>query len=320
MAARRESFEVEQFEFVRASDDDALLRLAGRWPRGGGGECALVVVTGGARVERLEPLPTPPGPGGADVWRGAYSAPLALVEESGARWALETAAGRSVALPAPAERGKAAAAPEPHQTAEPVAPEAQPIATPSATDETQSARAAGFLARRRETQRALRAQLERSERATVELTDAIARAHEERERFLHWMESGEHANDRVQRERARRERAEQEAAALRERVAELEGLVARLRSGIEQGEQQITAIANQAEALRAAAADRPAPSALDGAGLEALRAEVDRGAERLAEMERQADALRTAIRARTGEGPPPDERVQMALAELAELT
>src|SRR6476661_9138748 len=93
---------IEQFEYLKASETTALLRLSGRWSAGDPGDCTLVATTGGTRLV-LEPLPHPPGP--ADPWRAAYSAPLKRVESGRTRFRLETPGGARVELPRPTARG-----------------------------------------------------------------------------------------------------------------------------------------------------------------------------------------------------------------------
>jgi hypothetical protein len=98
---RQIEFQPEQFEYVRATDETALLRLSGTWrhdtpdPEA----CALVALRR-RRATPLEQLPQLPG---ADGWRVAFSAPIELVEGR-TRFALETPSGKRLPLPRPGER------------------------------------------------------------------------------------------------------------------------------------------------------------------------------------------------------------------------
>src|SRR5688572_31803744 len=90
-------FLVERFEYVSATPDTALLRISGRWRSGGRERLSppLLVVDDGRRTHRLSALPSPEDasplatPDGV-LWRAAYSAPKALVENPRAAYALET--------------------------------------------------------------------------------------------------------------------------------------------------------------------------------------------------------------------------------------
>ena len=104
-----------------------------------------------------------------------------------------------------------------------------------------------------------------------------------------------------------RTRAEHdEAAANRERVAALESLVARLRSGIEAGERRLAEAEAQAEAVRSTIATAAAKPAAGGSA-DTLRQDLDQRLERLYQLERQAVALRDEIHARLGTAPPADQ-------------
>src|SRR3954470_23687354 len=100
------NLDVEQFEYLKASETTALLRLSGRWTGGADpGDCKLVASSGGTRLV-LEPLPHPPGQ--SDPWRSAYSAPLKRIESGRTRFSLETPTGGAPALPHPGAQGRAA--------------------------------------------------------------------------------------------------------------------------------------------------------------------------------------------------------------------
>jgi hypothetical protein len=115
------AFEAEEFEYVDAGPDLALVRLSGRWrsdePRG---EVGLVAWLGGERIP-LSPLPAPPAADGGS-WRAAYSAPPALLADPAAAFELEPPRGEAITLPAPIEHGTE---PEPEPE-----PERRPVAAP----------------------------------------------------------------------------------------------------------------------------------------------------------------------------------------------
>jgi hypothetical protein len=108
------AFEAEEFEYVDAGPELALVRLSGRWRSGEPrGEVGLVAWLGGERIP-LSPLPAPPSPDGG--WRAAFSAPPSLLGDPAAAFELEPPSGEAIVLPAPVEHGSV----EP--PAEPVAP------------------------------------------------------------------------------------------------------------------------------------------------------------------------------------------------------
>jgi hypothetical protein len=93
---RRPAFELERFEYVRASPTNALLRLTGRaTPESA--TIALVVELG----DRLERLAAIASPGGA-TGQWAFSAPAAVLTGS-ASWTVEVA-GEGLPIPLPTER------------------------------------------------------------------------------------------------------------------------------------------------------------------------------------------------------------------------
>ncbi|MEA2422562.1 MAG: hypothetical protein QOF55_1661 [Thermoleophilaceae bacterium] len=128
------TFAVETFEYVHASPELALLRLAGTWRAGNpAGDVGLAAWIDGERIG-LSPLPAPPSEG--DSWRAAYSASPELLSDPPATFELEPPAGPPIPLPAPVEHGAAVAeAPreEPHRffsrrrAHEPSAPEPEPV-------------------------------------------------------------------------------------------------------------------------------------------------------------------------------------------------
>ena len=97
-------FTLHRFEYIRASTETTLLRLAGHWgqPAGPPTDHALVI-TSEERAERLTQLPQPPAHGGA-IWSAAYSAPLDLVKSQEARFEVELPGWLRVPLPHPRER------------------------------------------------------------------------------------------------------------------------------------------------------------------------------------------------------------------------
>jgi colicin import membrane protein len=210
----RSRFDTEHFEYLKATDSAALLRISGRW-RGDPPERAVLVALDGKRTTRIEPLPAVPGGTGDGLWRAAYPATVELVERRSARFALETPRGR-VSLPHPGQRGAA-----PSAEAPPPAPAKPKLGL---LERARDARVREATGRRRQAERAL--SLERNARlaaeravehertrletAASEARDAIARAAVERDRFLHFIEEGA----------AERARLEREAATLRRQVDE----------------------------------------------------------------------------------------------------
>jgi hypothetical protein len=208
MAFGRDSFKLSEFEYLAASEDAVLLRVAGRWnrtPR----HADLVATTPDERLT-LEALPQAPGVDA--TWRAAYSAPGDLLDDSRVHFLLVTGEGKSVPLPVPVERtvGQKPARPAPKPAAKPP----------------------GLLARRRSAKRLTRAgkpagdlrpalARERSarEEAEQQLQEAVRRAEGERARFLEWIEGN--AEQRARLERAlseHHERLERTLAAERERA------------------------------------------------------------------------------------------------------
>jgi hypothetical protein len=119
------SFELDAYEFVQASDEMGLLRVAGRWVADVDRaleDIALTVDRDGELLQ-LAPLPdlygtaplaTPAG----ETWRGAFTVDVELVEDPRSEFALSAGDEASVALPRPGEwpddvDEPAMAAPEP---------------------------------------------------------------------------------------------------------------------------------------------------------------------------------------------------------------
>ena len=207
---KRSRFEIEQFEYLKATDEAALLRLAGRWRGEVPDECVLTAVAGNGAT-RLDPLPHPPSAEDG-IWRAAYSAPLALVEGRGARFALETGHGR-VKLPRPGERGAAKAATK--RSAEPrrgLLARRRDAKVKALSERSREAERALSHERtaRVTAERMLERERARYEAAAAEVRDGIARASVERGRFLQWIEEGA----------AERARLEHEVSELRREVDE----------------------------------------------------------------------------------------------------
>src|SRR3954454_9500748 len=100
MGIGRSNFKLEEFEYLAASEDTVLLRVAGRWARPPR-HADLVATTPDGRMT-LEALPQAPGVDA--TWRAAYSAPGDLLDGASPRFQLVTTAGKSVSLPEPVER------------------------------------------------------------------------------------------------------------------------------------------------------------------------------------------------------------------------
>lgn len=218
---RKTRFQIEQFEYVKATETTALLRIAGRWRGAAPERCALVAI-GTDAATRFDALPQTPSGTSDDLWRAAYSAPLEVVETRGAAFELDTGHAR-IRLPHPAERGAAGAGPAPERSA------AGNESKPGLLARRRDARLKAMAARKREGERALArerqarqaaerdAERERAryETAAAEARDSIARASVERGRFLHWIEGSAAERARLENEVSdlRREAGEARAAA-----------------------------------------------------------------------------------------------------------
>jgi hypothetical protein len=108
------AFQAEEFEYVEAGPDLALVRLSGTWrssaPRD---EVALVAWLSGERIP-LDPLPAPAASEGS--WRAAFSAPLSLAADPAAAFELEPPGRDPISLPVLVAHGTA---PEPERVVEP---------------------------------------------------------------------------------------------------------------------------------------------------------------------------------------------------------
>ena len=115
MRQRRTDVEVEQFEYVKASESSALLRLTAHWSGAAPPDQPVLVATARGHRTEVEELPSSGPATAGEPWRAAYSAAIELVEGGGVRFALELASGRKLRLPLPIERGTepAASAPAP---------------------------------------------------------------------------------------------------------------------------------------------------------------------------------------------------------------
>jgi hypothetical protein len=118
------AFEVEEFEYVDAGPDLALVRLSGSWRSGTPrDEVGLVAWLGGERIP-LTPLPAPPAADGG--WRAAYSGSVDLLSDPAAAFELEPPGAAAITLPAPIEHGSEL--PEPVAAPAPSQPKPQPEA------------------------------------------------------------------------------------------------------------------------------------------------------------------------------------------------
>jgi chromosome segregation ATPase len=117
---------IREFEQLRAGPSTVLLRVTGKpsWWRMGAGERPVLFTQAGVEVHRYSPLASPPDPKG--ILRAAYSVPAEDLK-SETVFALLTADGSMISLPAPSPRARsrkvsaARTAAEP----EPAAPSAQ---------------------------------------------------------------------------------------------------------------------------------------------------------------------------------------------------
>jgi chromosome segregation ATPase len=286
-AIRGRRFEPESFEFLKASDTAALLRIAGRWRGGAPDHCVLVADDGGQTL-RIEPLPAPPAGPGDELWRAAYPATVALAQSDAARFTLETVQG-PVGLPRPSERGAERPAERPRRP-EPTAPR-----LPGLIERARDARVRSATQRRRRAERALsheraaRREAERTaererarfETALAEARDSVARAAVERGRFLHFIEEGAAQRARLERDVAELRRQAEEARGSAESAVraerELDAAVARLRG--------------EAESARALAEERGRALGEVDQRIAAIRGQLEREIE---DLRRAADEARSS--------------------------
>jgi chromosome segregation ATPase len=300
----RQRFEVDQFEYLKASADTVLLRLAGRWPEDmSGPDQAVLVVLGPLRPARLAPVPPAPAVHGG-IWRAAYSAPLSLVLRPGVSFTLEGADGRRWPLPEPVERGSTRAQP------------ADERAVAALRDELARAAAERLrLNERLELLESERAELERelaevraaaidTHRSQQRLRDDLVRAEAELERLRPAAASREMVVQKVDRRLARlRERIEEEmvlrikaedgaraAAAAREHeVGQVRGELEGERGRAADLGAQLAAAREDARALREELAQREH-------AIRRARAGIDGSERMLGRLERDIGALREGVR------------------------
>ena len=101
-------FELDTFEFVRASASTALVRVCGRWRAEGSRllPAPLLTVVSLGQRHRLQPVAGTPAPRtalDAAPWAGGFAAPMGLVK-SGEAWTIEIGTELIFALPALHER------------------------------------------------------------------------------------------------------------------------------------------------------------------------------------------------------------------------
>src|SRR5215217_7901237 len=106
-------FLVERFEHVAATPDTVLLRISGGWRSDQRERLSppMLVVDDGRRTHRLPALPGPDDAAplaapDAPEWRGAFSAPAALMEGRRTVFALDAGRGTIVDLPRPQPIGR----------------------------------------------------------------------------------------------------------------------------------------------------------------------------------------------------------------------
>jgi hypothetical protein len=93
-----DALKIAEFEYVAAGPSVTLLRVAGRVPPGVQQPRPALTAEHPAGLDRFDPLPSPPDPGG--VVRAAYSVPATLIAP-GTTFRLELASGSLIELPAP---------------------------------------------------------------------------------------------------------------------------------------------------------------------------------------------------------------------------
>jgi hypothetical protein len=253
------AFEVEEFEYVDAGPDLALVRLSGHWRSGEtGDDVGLVAWLGGERIP-LSPLPAPPASDG-ESWRAAFSAPPSLLSDPAAAFELEPPRGPAVTLPPPIEHGS-----EPEPQAE---PEPEPQRRPVAARDPERERPRLFGRRRATAPFPEESQLQAALRSEREARQAAER------------EAAE--------ERARAQRAEAMLAEeLRTTLGKTDELIAR----IEGYEHSRVSFEAELDAVRRTHADLLAEAREEHAlELHGLREELDTARHELAAALEEADA------------------------------
>jgi predicted nucleic acid-binding Zn-ribbon protein len=327
MASTPVAFEVERFEYLKASPTSGLLRLAGRWAEGHdpGAEPTLTVVVGGRRDE-LEALPSVPN--GADgVWRAAFAGSPEAIEQPGAAFEL-AAASVTVELPPPDEQPGAAQRPAPERRSDPAPAPPQPPGRRWDDDLRHATRRASELEARLEVsedeRRDLQERLEAAVRERGEVEGrlvALTREHAELDGRLEAL-TRDHADVEQQLEAAEtelddlertldalgadRQAALQESDALRDHVSRRDALIERARADLARLPSAIEALELRAVELRdgvvahaeAAAGEQRSThdrAARESESLVAARAEIERHAERVADLERAVEGFREAV-------------------------
>jgi chromosome segregation ATPase len=234
-------FSLHRFEYLRASTESTLLRLAGRWagditPPGD----PTLVISSSERTLRVTPLPQPPS--AADHWIAAYSVPLTLVRGVDARFELKLTESARIALPHPRERTIGAVRED--LNASPVrasrAPATPPVASRSSEVSRRTENLWAVLREQIATSLAERAELveriERESDARAALAEEVSRqrleadvrrrAEEEARRA---QTDAQQALAQAQAELARAQREARDQLALERRVTELEADLAEAR-------------------------------------------------------------------------------------------
>jgi hypothetical protein len=258
------AFEVEEFEYVDAGPELALVRLSGSWRTGSPpDEVGLVVWLRGERIP-LSSLPAPPSPEGG--WRAAFSAPPSLLADPAAEFELEPAGDDAMTLPAPVEHGTVVEA-EPE-------PEPAPLPAPVAEPEPERERPRLF-GRRRATAAPFP--------ADSELRTAL---HSERE-------ARQAAEREAAEERARAQRAE---AMLQEELRTTVGKTEELLARIDGYDQSRISFEEELDAVRRTHADLLAEAREEHAlELHELRTALDTAREELAAAIAEADTAKDHV-------------------------
>ena len=319
-------FELLEFEQVPAGTRTVLLRLAARPSERVAIESLTLLIAGDGDPARLEPLPAPPGP--ADVVRVAFSAAADLVGR-GTGYALELADGSIVELPAPARRQAG------RRPARPVTPRAVELPDGPRLIESERRAASRRLAIV-ELQRRLSAEHARRMAAEAEARTARASATAEAAAVVEMRTRLAEVEAEAQRtalelDELRRKSTEQaEAAALAERLGELEAAaalsddrraealaeleetlttLAQVRDSLADRESQLAAVTTELEDVRASSAS----------AAEAVSAETEALRAQLVELELRLEDEQVQLEAVDTEGQAGREQVAEMEIELASV-
>ena len=313
------AFQVEEFEYVDAGPDLALVRLSGSWKTGAPkGEVGLVAWLGGERIP-LSPLPAPPADGGA--WRAAYSAPPELLTDPATAFELEPPRGEAITLPAPVEHGTA---PEP--PAQPERRVAERTAAPERSRLFGRRRPAAPFPRSDEVRTALRSEREarqaaerqaaeeraRAQRAEAMLAEELRTTVGKTEELLERIDGYEHHRISFEEEldAVRRTHADLLAEAREEHALELHGL----REELDAAREELSAALQDVDVANDHLDTLHEAHALELGGARSQRDAAEKRASRLEEQLAEQHAANEAVAAQLEER---EQLIERARAEAA---